>query len=74
MTKPIEGDDKEVFLTTLERAVHRVENDKRKLAPQLTGKRCLAYTAMTDEDARDYDRVKTAIFQGYDINDEIYRQ
>ena len=29
---------------------------------------------MSDEDARDYDRVKAAIFQRYDINEETYRR
>ena len=62
-----ETDDIEAFLTTFEIAVeaHGVERDKRAaiLAPQLTGKACLAYVAMSDEDARDYDRVKAAIFQ-----------
>jgi len=28
---------------------------------------------MTDEDARNYDQVKAAIFQHYDINEETYR-
>ena len=28
---------------------------------------------MTDVDARDYDRVKAAIFQRYDISEETYR-
>ena len=27
---------------------------------------------MTDADAKDYDRVKTAIFQWYDVNEETY--
>ena len=53
-----------------------MEPDKRAaiLAPQLTGKARLAYSAMNDMDARDYDRVKAAIFQRYDINEETYRQ
>ena len=29
---------------------------------------------MTDADAKDYDRVKAAIFQQYDINEETYRR
>ena len=55
---------------------HGVDRDKCAaiLAPQLTGKACLAYAAMTDVDARDYDRVKAAIFQRYDINEETYRR
>ena len=53
-----------------------MEQDKRTaiLAPQLTGKAHLAYTAMSDKDAQDYDRVKAAIFQCYDINEETYRR
>ena len=77
LTKLAEGDDIEAFLMTFERAVeaHGVDRDKRAaiLAPQLTGKARLAYAAMTDADARDYDRVKAAIFQRYDINEETYR-
>ena len=42
------------------------------LDPQLTWKTHLAYMAMSDEDAQDYDRVKTAIYQHYDISEEIY--
>ena len=78
LTKPAEGDDIKAFLTTFERAVeaHGVDRDKRAaiLAPQLTGKARLAYTAMIDADARDYDRVKAAIFQWYDINEETYHR
>ena len=78
LTKLSDTDDIEAFLTTFERAVeaHGVERDKRAaiLAPQLTGKARLAYAAMSDEDARDYDRVKAAIFQRYDINEETYRR
>ena len=65
-------------MTTYERAVkaHGVEHDKRAtiLAPQLTGKASLAYVAMSDEDAQDYDLVKVAIFQRYDINEETYQR
>ena len=61
-----------------ERAVeaHGVDRNKRAaiLTPQLTGKARLAYTAMTDADAKDYNRVKAAIFQRYDINEETYRR
>ena len=78
LTKLAEGGDIEAFLTTFERAVeaHGVDRDKRAaiLAPQLTGKARLAYAAMTDADAKDYDRVKAAIFQRYDINEETYRR
>ena len=67
-----------VFLTTFERAVeaHGVERGKCRafLAPQLTGSARLAYVEMTDEDAKDYERVKAAIFQRYDINEETDRR
>jgi len=73
----MDNNDIEAFLTTFERAVeaHGVDRDKRAtfLAPQLTWKACLAYAVMTDSDARDYDRVKAAIFQYYDINEETYQ-
>ena len=39
----------------------------------MTGKARLAYTAMADKQARNYDLVKVAIIQRYDINEEIYR-
>ena len=59
LTKLTERDNIEAFLTTFERAIeaHGVERDKRAviLAPQLTGKAQLAYAAMSNEDARDYD-------------------
>ena len=78
LTKLGETDDIEAFLMTFERAVeaHGVERDKRAaiVAPQLTGKAHLAYATMSDEDARDYDRVKAAIFQCYDSNEETYRR
>jgi len=78
LMKLTESDNIEAFLTTFERAVevHGVERCKRAavLAPQLTGKARLAYAAMTDEDARDYERVKAAIFQQYNINEEAYRR
>jgi len=76
LTKLTKGDDIEAFLMTFKRAVeaHGVEKDKRAaiLAPQLTGKARLVYAAMTDKDARNYDRMKAAIFQRYDINEKTY--
>lgn len=44
------------------------------LAPQLTGKTRLAYAATNGKDARDYNRVKAAIFRCYYINEETYRR
>ena len=66
LMKLSETDDVKAFLTTFKRAIedHGVERDKRAaiLAPQLTGKARLAYAAMNDADARDYNWVKAAIF------------
>ena len=57
LTKLADGDDIEAFLTTFGRALvaHGVHRDKHTtiLAPQLTGKACVAYAAMTDPDAKD---------------------
>ena len=77
LTKLAEGDVIEAFLTMFERAMeaHGVDSDKCAaiLTPQLTGKARLAYAGMSDADAKNYDRVKAAIFQWYDINEETYR-
>ena len=55
---------------------HGVDKDKHAaiLAPQLTGKARLANAAITDAVAKNYDQVKAAIFQRYDINEETYRR
>ena len=67
LTKLMESDYIE---TTFKRAAEAngLNRDKRAtiLALQLTGEAYLAYAAMMDADARDYDRVKAAIFQRYD--------
>jgi len=72
--KLAENDDIEAFLTTFKRAAqaHGVEGDKWEviLAPQLTGKARLAYAAMADVQARQYDLVKVIILQHYNINEE----
>jgi len=66
LTKLGEDNNIKAFLTTFERAVeaHGIQTGKRAviLAPQLTRKVHLAYATMSDEDARDYDRMKAVIF------------
>ena len=73
-----ESEDVEAFLTAFERAVeaHGVEKAKWAvlLAPQLTGKALQAYAAMGNTDAKEYEKVKEAIFSRYDINEETYRR
>ena len=44
-----------------------------KVAPQLTGKAQQTYAAMTAEDTGDYDQLKAAIFQRYNITEKMYR-
>ena len=41
-----------------------------KLAPNLTGRTQQAYTALSIDDAGEYDQVKQAILARYDINAE----
>ena len=68
----------EAFLTAFERAVeaHNVDSSQwaALLAPQLTGKALQAYAAMSNDEAKDYQQVKEAIFRQYDINEETYRR
>uniref|UniRef100_A0A1X7TE33 Retrotransposon gag domain-containing protein n=1 Tax=Amphimedon queenslandica TaxID=400682 RepID=A0A1X7TE33_AMPQE len=78
LTKLGELDDIKAFLTAFERAVNAHNVDQKDwaamLAPQLTGKALKAYAAMANADAKDYMKVKEAIFRRYDINEETYRQ
>ncbi len=77
LTKLGESEDIEAFLTTFESAVeaHGVEREKWALilAPQLTGRGQEAYAAMQNDDTKDYNKVKQAILQCYNINEETYR-
>ena len=68
----------EAYLTTFERIMEVNEISRERwpfqLAPQLTGKAQQAYAALTPDDAKDYDVVRTAILRRYNINEETYRQ
>jgi len=65
-----------VCILTFDRAAqaHGVEltSGQQSFPPPLTGKARLAYAAMADEQARQYNLVKVAILQHYDINEETY--
>ena len=78
LTRFVEGDDIEAFLTIFERmmTVYRVEETRwaAKLAPQLSGRAQQAYAAMTPDEAMVYAKVKKAILSRYDISPETYRQ
>ena len=78
LTKFIEGEDIEAFLTTFERlmTLYHVEEARwvAKLAPQLSGRALQAYAAMSADEALRYADVKKAILTRYDIREETYRQ
>ena len=78
LTRLVETDDIEAYLTTFERMMvaHEVPRERWtfKLAPQLTGKAQQAYAALPPDDATAYDAVKLAIPRRYNINEETYRQ
>ncbi|XP_065889411.1 uncharacterized protein [Dysidea avara] len=67
----------EHFIATFERIATQQGWPKEvwatQLAGLLTGKAMAAYAALSTEDALDYDRVKEAVLQRYDINEESYR-
>ncbi|XP_038147858.1 uncharacterized protein LOC119787881 [Cyprinodon tularosa] len=77
LEKLTDEDDIEHFLTTFERMA-LVCRWKRAdwvfhLIPLLTGKARGAYVHMDMDDSLDYDKVKEAVLQKYDINPETYR-
>ena len=78
LTKLLESEDIESYLTTFERMmqVYHVDEERWafKLAPQLTGRAQQAYAAMRAEDAADYRLVITAILHRYNISEETYRR
>eukprot|EP00731_Ephydatia_muelleri_P026771 Em0018g871a len=71
-------DDIEAYLVTFERVMtaQKVEEScwSQYLAPQLTGKAQLAFAALPGEDSGNYEAIKTAILQRYDITEEAYRR
>ena len=75
LTKFIEGEDIEAFLTTFERlmTLYHVE-EARWVVPQLSGRALQAYAAMSADETLRYTDVKKAILRRYDISEETYRQ
>ena len=78
LTKYVEGNDVEAYLTTFER-VMTVDHIDRPLwvvhlAPQLAGRAQQAYASLPPEKAGDYTEVRAAILRRYDISPETYRQ
>ena len=78
MPKLTAEDDIVAYLTTFERLMRAYEVKRErwvfKLATNLIGKAQQAYAGLSTEDANNYDKVKEAILQRYDITEESYRQ
>ncbi|XP_071944659.1 uncharacterized protein [Antedon mediterranea] len=78
IAKLSDSDDIENYLTTFERIANTYEWRKEhwvvKLIPHLTGKARAAYASLPVTESNQYDIVKKAILQRYDITEETYRQ
>ncbi|XP_071941924.1 uncharacterized protein [Antedon mediterranea] len=78
IAKLSDSDDIENYLTTFERIAKTYEWRKEhwvvKLIPHLTGKARAAYASLPVTESNQYDIVKKAILQRYDITEETYRQ
>ena len=71
-------DDIEAYLVTFERIMgaHKVDKSSwpHYLAPQLTGRAQLAFTALPTIDSDNYEAIKAAVLTRYNINEEAYRR
>ena len=67
----------EVYLVTFERILtaHGIDENRwaHFLAPQLTGKAQLAFTALPTTSSDDYEAIKAVILARYGINEDAYR-
>ena len=76
--KLTDADDIEAYLTTFERLMTSTNLEWQhwafKLAPYLTGKAQQAYTALSNDEAADYTKLKEAILHRYNIIEDSYRQ
>ncbi len=73
-----EGDDVESYLDMFERVATQQEWPKETWAAQLagllSGNALDGYSALPSSSAKDYETVKTAVLERYDVNAETYRQ
>ncbi|CAC5374158.1 unnamed protein product [Mytilus coruscus] len=73
-----EGDDPDVFLRSFEKLVvlHKIPKPEwaLRLVPLLCGKALEAFSRLSEEDSRDYDKIKTAILSRYELTAEAYRE
>ena len=74
----MEKDNIEAYPVTFERIMeaHKVARDRwaHHLAPQLTGKAQLAFSALPSSESADFDAIKKAVLARYDVNEEAYRR
>ena len=72
-----EGQDPDVFLKSFEKLVtlHKIDKSEwaLRLVPLLTGKALEAYSRLSDDDSRQYDKIKLAILARYELTSEAYR-
>ena len=77
LRKLVAEDDIEDFLSAFERIARQQAWPKEVWATQLAGllteKALSAYTALSQEDAGDYEAVKEAVLLRYEVNDEMRR-
>ena len=78
MPKYVEGEDIEVFIATFEKLATANGWDKTIWAPRfgavLTGKAQEAYSRLSLEDSKDYEKIKSAILRKYELSAEAYRR
>ena len=77
-TNQAEYDDNAACLKKFERTVEACGVEKEKwsdiLPPPLTDRAQQVYNALSNEHSKDYEKVKEAIFQHYDIHEKTYNQ
>lgn len=78
LTKLTEEDDVETYLEVFERTAEMAQWPKAQwsyaIGPYLTGGALAAMRALTREQAADYDALKAAILDRYEITEETWRQ
>ena len=77
---PVFEDDKDSIddhLQRFERFARAQKWDKTRyaiiLSALLTGKALTGYARLSDNDAADYDKIKTALLKNYNLNEEGFR-
>ncbi|VDI78345.1 Hypothetical predicted protein [Mytilus galloprovincialis] len=73
-----EGEDPDVFLRSFEKLVvlHKIPKSEwaLRLVPLLCGKALEAFSRLSEEDSKNYDKIKSAILCRYELTAEAYRE